>query len=80
MVQTTHNSPQMTFSCNPLKFDFGALVGKPKVKAATAGTAVTAKKKKKKSKKHKKSRSRSAKGRAGEAGKEQVCQIIFFFC
>ena len=76
MVQTTKTSPELTYSCNPLAFDFGMLTGKPRTQStsaeagAVAGVEVdgvekrdgsTSRKEKKKKKKHRvKKKSRSS--------------------
>ena len=71
MVQTTKTSPEVTFSCNPLAFDFGMLTGKPRTQSTSdpaaavladdEAEAVTgqSEKKKKKKKHHSKKKSRS---------------------
>lgn len=74
MVQNTKTSPEVTYSCNPLAFDFGMLTGKPRTTSTSGETAAAladdeadanaveqnSEKKKKKKKHRSKKKSRSA--------------------
>ena len=76
MIQTTKTSPELTYSCNPLAFDFGMLTGKPRTQSTSAEAGAVAgvevdgvekragsasRKEKKKKKKHRvKKKSRSS--------------------